>query len=247
MTTLHVREVGQGPRVVLVHGAMLNAEHTWSRQLELAARWRLVLPDRRGFAPNPPDIGSDFERDAADLAHLLDEPAHLVGHSYGAVVALLMAGSAPSSVRSLALLEPPLRQLARGVPEVEEAIVRHEQLVASADPDHVYRGMLRSLGAPVPDRALSEVERRHTELLMNERRPWDAALPLEQLRSARLPVLVATGGHDPVFELISDRLAAELDGARSVLTGAGHAVQRAPGLNDVLEAFWCATGVADTL
>jgi pimeloyl-ACP methyl ester carboxylesterase len=51
MTLLHVREIGEGPRVVLVHGAMLNAARTWSAQEDLAERWRLVLPDRRGFAP----------------------------------------------------------------------------------------------------------------------------------------------------------------------------------------------------
>ena len=67
MTPLHVREIGEGPRVVLVHGAMLNAARTWSAQEELVERWRLILPDRRGFAPNPPDDPSDFERDADDL------------------------------------------------------------------------------------------------------------------------------------------------------------------------------------
>lgn len=162
----------------------------------------------------------------------------LVGHSYGAVVALLMAGAALESVHSLALLEPPVRQLARGVPEVEEAIFRHEELVASGDPEQVYRGMLRALGAPMPDRRLTDVEHRHTVLLMNERRPWDAALPLEQLRTSGVPTLVVTGGHDPVFELLGERLARELDGRRMVLTGAGHPVQRAPGVNDALERFW---------
>ena len=102
---------------------------------------------------------------------LLAPTAHLVGHSYGAVVALLMAAAAPDTVQSLTVVEPPVRQLARGVAEVEDAIARHEELVRLDDPDPVYRGMLRTLGAPEPRRSLTELERRHVRLLIGERRP----------------------------------------------------------------------------
>jgi pimeloyl-ACP methyl ester carboxylesterase len=241
MTPLHVREIGKGPRVVLVHGAMLNAARTWSAQEELAERWRLVLPDRRGFAPNPPDAPSDFERDADDLVDLLAPTAHLVGHSYGAVVALLMAAAAPDKVLSLTVVEPPVRQLARGVAEVEDAIARHEGLVRLDDPDPVYRGMLRALGAPEHRRPLTELERRHVRLLIGERRPWEAELPLDALRAAKIPCLILTGGHDRVFELVADRLGGQLGPVvtRMVLRGAGHAVQRAPEFNETVQRFWC--------
>ena len=171
MTPLHVREIGEGPRVVLVHGAMLNAARTWSAQEELIERWRLILPDRRGFAPNPPDGPSDFERDADDLVDFARTDCAPVGHSYGAVVALLMAAAAPDTVQSLTVVEPPVLQPARGVAEVEDAIARHEELVRLDDPDPVYRGMLRTLGAPEPRRSLTELERRHVRLLIGERRP----------------------------------------------------------------------------
>jgi pimeloyl-ACP methyl ester carboxylesterase len=220
---------------------MLNAARTWSAQEELAWRWRLVLPDRRGFSPNPPDVPSDFERDADDLVDLLAPTAHVVGHSYGAVVALLMAAAAPDQVRSLTVVEPPVRQLARGVAEVEDAIARHEELLRLDDPDPVYRGMLRALGAPDPQRPLTELERRHVQLLIGERPPWEADLPLEALRAAGIPCLILTGGHDPVFELVADRLRELLAPVvtRVVLHGAGHAVQRAPGFNETVERFWC--------
>lgn len=241
MVNLHVRETGVGERVVFVHGAVLNAERTWPAQLPLAERWRLVLPDRRGFDPNPPDEPSDFDRDAADLAPLLSSsPAHLVGHSYGAVVALLMAGAAPNRVRSLTVLEPPVRQLARGVPEVEKAIDDHLQLLTHDDPEVVYRGMLRALDAPEPRRALTDVEERHVRLLMGERLPWTAELPLDAIRYVATPTLVVTGGHDEVYELVADRLANRIGtrAQRHTLVGAGHAVQRAPEANDLLEEFW---------
>ncbi|MEX5305609.1 alpha/beta fold hydrolase [Kocuria sp. CPCC 205258] len=50
------------------------------------------MVDRRGYFPNPPAEVEDFEVDAGDVAELLTGPMHLVGHSYGAVVALLAAG-----------------------------------------------------------------------------------------------------------------------------------------------------------
>ncbi len=247
MVNLHVRETGVGERVVFVHGAVLNAERTWPAQLPLAERWRLVLPDRRGFDPNPPDDPSDFDRDAADLAPLLSSPSHLVGHSYGAVVALLMAGAAPNQVRSLTVLEPPVRQLARGVPAVEKAIDEHLQLLTQDDPDLVYRGMVRALGAPEPRRVLTDVEERHVRLLMGERLPWTAELPLDAIRDAGIPTLVVTGGHDEVYELVADRLADRIGSRalRHTLGGAGHAVQRTPGANDLLEGFWRGSSQAD--
>src|SRR3954470_3527312 len=38
--------LGSGPRVVLVHGSIVDARRTWRHQLGLAERWTLVLPNR---------------------------------------------------------------------------------------------------------------------------------------------------------------------------------------------------------
>src|ERR1700757_397360 len=95
---------GEGPRVVLVHGAITNGPAAWSKQRPLAERWQLVVVNRPGFAPNPPEQRSDFEADAAALARMLDEPAHLVGHSYGGLIVLLAADQRPDAVLSLTLI-----------------------------------------------------------------------------------------------------------------------------------------------
>jgi hypothetical protein len=52
--------------------------------------------------------------------------------------------------------------------------------------------------------------------------------------------LILTGGHDPVFELVADRLTERLGSCatRGVLAGAGHLVQRAPSFNSTVEQFW---------
>ena len=70
-------------------------ERTWRAQRALAARWTLVLPHRPGFGASPPLARGDFEAEAPLIAELLGDGAHLVGHSYGAVIALYAAALRP--------------------------------------------------------------------------------------------------------------------------------------------------------
>src|SRR5439155_26305242 len=91
-------------------------------QRPLADTRALVLPDRRGYGASPAAGAADFEVDANDVAELLGEGAHLVGHSYGAVVALLVAAGHPEAVRTLTRVEPAAFGVARGDLAVEELI-----------------------------------------------------------------------------------------------------------------------------
>jgi pimeloyl-ACP methyl ester carboxylesterase len=114
------------PPAVLVHGTLSWGTLTFDRQRPLAARRRLLVPDRRGFGDSPDLHGSpytsDYEVDARDVIDLLAAGAHLVGHSYGAVVAMLAAATRPDLVRSLALIEPPAHMLAIGNTAVAAAV-----------------------------------------------------------------------------------------------------------------------------
>jgi pimeloyl-ACP methyl ester carboxylesterase len=228
--------------VVLVHGAMTTSTQSWSEQQSLAGRWTLVVPDRRGYEPNPPAARSDFEVDAADIALLLGDGAHLVGHSYGAICALLAAGLRPDVVRSLTLIEPPVHSLARGHPAVEEQIADHAVSVRTLrDPEAFLRAFLNRIGSPTENlpSPLPAALARRVRLLMNERPPWDADIPVDALRRAKFPTLVVSGGHNDTFEMLGDRLADALGGSRrAVLPGAGHLVQRlGEAFNQPLEAF----------
>jgi pimeloyl-ACP methyl ester carboxylesterase len=196
---LHTREMGTGPRVVLVHGALTTSSQSWEKQEPLAARWTLVIPDRRGYAPNPVADRSDFEDDAADIAPLLDEGAHLVGHSYGAIVALSLAALDPGPIRSLTLIETPPTTLVRGEPAIEQLIDAGAARKATVGDPYLYmRGHLEMLGAPL-DRLpnpLPEALERQVRLLMNERPPWelepsDKLAPLRS-RSSLCPAGTAT-------------------------------------------------------
>src|SRR5215468_1779599 len=115
------------PRLLLVHGSVVNAELTWSAQGPLADRFEIVAPNRRGFPPGP-DIGHvDFEDESVWLEPFLTPGTHLVGHSYGGVIALLAAARRPECLRSLTVIEPPAFGAARGVPAADELMARVEE------------------------------------------------------------------------------------------------------------------------
>src|SRR5512144_2471005 len=86
-----VEEMGSGPPVVFVHGGGLGGAQAWRAQWPLAERWRLIFPTRPGYGGSPLAGGEDFEVDAGLIAELLGPGAHLIGHSYGGVIALLAA------------------------------------------------------------------------------------------------------------------------------------------------------------
>jgi pimeloyl-ACP methyl ester carboxylesterase len=248
MSGVHVDVWGEGGQsVVLVHGAMTNGVAAWSKQRPLADRWQLVVPSRRGFVPNPPEPVSDFDVDADDIAALLaglHEPAHVVGHSYGGLVALLAATRRPEAIRSLTLVEPAVMSLARGDALVEKAIASHVALVdaSSDDPRAFLVAFTARLGgdaSTVPE-PLPDALRQHVELLMHERFPWEADIDVRPLVTASVATLVVSGGHDPMQETLSDAVASAIgpSATRSVIGGAGHLVQRTgEPFNATLETF----------
>ncbi len=219
-------------RLVLIHGSLTGSARSWARQLELADEFELVAPDRPGFYPGPPVERVDFEADARWLRDIVRPGDHVVAHSYGAVVALVAAGSLP--VRSLVVIEPPAFSIAREDPVVEAWLARADALPRS-DPRTHAAAFLRLVGAPfLLPRDLPPDLEQGVEALFRERHPTDAEVPLAPLP---FPTLVVTGDHDPAFEVVGDVLERELGAERLVLPGGGHAVQTAPGFNEALLEF----------
>jgi pimeloyl-ACP methyl ester carboxylesterase len=76
-----------------------------------------------------------------------------------------------------------------------------------------------------------------------QRPPQEAEIPFEAIRATGVPVLVVTGGHLMVYDVIADVLERELHAERAILPGAGHSVQRLGSpFNDRLATF---IGTAD--
>ncbi len=113
--TLHVQRLGTvgAPTVVLLHGLVMDNLSSLYFTLAgpLSQRFDVVLFDLRGHGLSTrPATGYDIATLVADLVGLLDAldlkaPVHLVGHSFGGVLALALAASAPSRVASVVLLD----------------------------------------------------------------------------------------------------------------------------------------------
>ena len=110
---LEVCDVGSGEPVVVVQTALTADELVpLARALAADGGYRVVTYHRRGYAgSSQPLHRSSVTTDADDLAALLDVlgtgPAHVVGASYSAAVALELALTRPEAVLGLVLLEPP--------------------------------------------------------------------------------------------------------------------------------------------
>lgn len=240
---LVVQELGAGPRIVLVHGGGVGGGAPWAPLHPLAADFRLVMPFRRGYGPNPAVAREDFVADAQDLAPLLETGAHLVGHSYGGIVAALMAAAQPALVRSLTLLEPGLTSPARGNPVVSDFESRLAYLEAHppADPEAHLSALVTpieptaTLPTPLPPPLQVYARRLSTLRSTNE-----AIVDLETIRGAGIPSLVVTGAHSAVFEAIGDALTAALAATRIVVPGGGHFPHKDPGVWPQLAAFLAA-------
>ncbi|MET9627997.1 alpha/beta fold hydrolase [Lentzea sp. NPDC006480] len=240
---LHVHQWGTGPRVVLVHGGVLGGRETWRAQRPLTERWTLVAPDRPGHGQSPP-ARQDFEPEAALIAdQLLDEPSHLVGLSYGAIVSMYAAALRPENVRSLTILEPPSAGVARGVPVVDAFGAATRGLIeAELDPVEALRRFFPIAGVPieVPDQPHETLVKGMRQLL-DARPPDEAEPPLAALREAGFPILVVSGGHSEANEIICDTIARETGGQRAVCRGRDHLVPEAPEFNALLESFLTST------
>jgi pimeloyl-ACP methyl ester carboxylesterase len=114
---LHYQQIGQGPDVVMVHGITGN-QAIWHLEIipALMQEFRLTAYDLRGHGySDMPSTGYTTADHALDLDHLLDclglERTHLVGHSFGADIALHYAILYPERVDGLVLIEPAIAAL----------------------------------------------------------------------------------------------------------------------------------------
>ena len=246
MTNIFVDSWGTGTPVVLVHGSLATGADEWQAQRPLAEHgYRLLVLDRRGYGRSPTVDGEDFLCDADDIAAVMGDGAHLVGHSYGGLGVLLAAARRPEATLSLTVLEPGAFALGQREPAAralvgdvrrvwdldlpgEQWVVRFLRAVGS-DPDALSPDLIAAAVPLVP-------------VLRRGRPIWQTELPLLQLASAPFPKLVVSGGHSAGFDAICDDLAERIGASRAVIEGAGHEVQfTGPPLNDALLTLWQGT------
>ena len=107
---LWAQEVGEGPLVVLVHGAMDRASSMLRVRRLLEDECRVLRYDRRGYgrslAAGP---ATSFDQQVDDLSALVgSRVAVLVGHSLGGVICLALAERSPGLVGGVLAYEAPM-------------------------------------------------------------------------------------------------------------------------------------------
>lgn len=238
---VRIERAGQGEPVVLIHGFGAST-FSWRKVLpELAESFDAIAVDLNGFGytQRPADEAAytlagqaEHVRRVADALGL--DSFHVVGHSYGAGVALLMAQEYGGRVRSLTLVDggliaegpggpsipPILRPLAqwlvRGLLLTERNIrsaLEGAVFDAAVVTDEMVEGYLRPL-------RVEGFEAAFRGLLGST----DGEQPEVALEGISVPVLVIWGEDDPVFSASAGRrLAEEIAGAVFVsLPRTGH-------------------------
>lgn len=236
---LEVVEKGQGTPVVLVHGSASDYR-TWGNQIkEFSKNYRVIAYSRRYHWPNDPiPEGADYsmEQHVEDLKALLktvdSTPVHLVGHSYGAFLCLLLAMRSPELLRSLVLPEPPvvtlfvsnrpgpgeLLRLLFTRPRTAIGILKFGAMgiapATSAAKKDDKEKALRAFGTAVLGKEAfrkmpDERKNQSRDNLIKEELLGSGLLPLDEkeVRSVRVPTLLITGENSPrLFHRLVDRL-----------------------------------------
>jgi pimeloyl-ACP methyl ester carboxylesterase len=246
---LHFIERGEGDPLILLHGGMTDYR-AWEPQLGAFARsHRVISYSRRYNYPNRnPLTTKDHSAlvEAHDLAAFIHRlglgPVHLVGQSYGAFTALVLAMDHPEIVRSLVLAEPPVLQWVRDLPDGDSLYAEFMATVMTPARDAFVRGdarqAMRTLTDGIsgtvqfdslPPAALADRMRnsRAMQALTMSRDPFPN-LPKERARQLKVPVLVVTGENTiTIHKRVNEELARLLPRAEKiVIPVAGHVSHR---------------------
>ncbi|GLY77762.1 alpha/beta fold hydrolase [Actinoallomurus iriomotensis] len=232
--TVYVNEYdGPGEPVLLLHGIGGSADSFTGQFAALSARHRVLAWDAPGYARSAaPWEAPRMTGYAATAAAVLRErdavPAHVVGVSWGGVIATRLALEHPEVVRSLVLVDS-----TRGSGRTAEqaaAMRRRADELAEVGPDAFARARApRLLSAEAPPEL---AERVATAMARSIRLPgyaYAAASMAETdhddvLGRVSVPTLVIAGDRDVVTGVTeSEAIAAAVPGARfEVIEGAGH-------------------------
>ncbi len=224
---------GDGPSLVLVHGAMGDHESTWAVVKGLLSpRFTVFAMDRRGrgetTAPRDRRLEEEFG-DVAALIQAVGEPAFVLGHSGGAHCAMGGAAASPALVHKLVLYEPPVVDAV-----ADGALARMEEAAAQGDWDGVVRTFLLE-GPKVPQpfvdaaRAspfwppmVADAPATLADIRAFARYDFDAS----HFRGLTMPVLLLVGSESPRDNYVTDALARVLPNHQiAELKGQGHVAQ----------------------
>ncbi|MCS7002636.1 MAG: alpha/beta hydrolase [Dehalococcoidia bacterium] len=141
---------GDGPPILCLHGQTANAQSFSGLAARLAPEFTVVAVDLRGRGESEkPPIGYGYQVHVADVVHAISglglaAPAPvLVGHSWGAIIALCVAAWYPDAARALVLIDG-------GGPVPESIVKAVDQIVARLDAVYPTKEQYLNLMAAAP-------------------------------------------------------------------------------------------------
>lgn len=215
---------GCGPRLVLIHGGFSQFVLP-----KLEEHFTVAAVARRGRGDTAATIGHTLEDEAVDAVAIIESlggPVFLLGHSYGAHVALRAAALAPRSVRKLVLYEAPWPSVIR-----KEVLAKLELLGEAGDWDQfAWDFFRRVLSVPAGELARLRANGLWTPIVADAKASLGDLRALtrsrfepEQYRSLNIPTLLQTGAESPPDLYVTGALAEVLPNVKiESLPGQAH-------------------------
>jgi pimeloyl-ACP methyl ester carboxylesterase len=237
---LKCRQAGSGPAVLCLHSSGGSSAQWKALTGRLARGHRVIAPDFLGHAGSPAPVaggGTVLEQDTAQVAAIAAAHGgvHVVGHSYGAAVALRLALEHPRLVRSMVLYEPVVfgaldgggadAPLWQEITQVGRTIVMHARLSRLLASARLFVDYWSGAGSWP---ALGAARQGTVALRMSTVAAHFSALfgwqPMPALRNLRVPLLLVHGERTRrVAAVVAARLAEALPAAERLrIGGAGH-------------------------
>ncbi len=231
---------GQGPREALMIHCSLASSEAWgglARHLSGALTMTAFDMPGHGRSDDWDGRGEIQGVTAGIAADFLSGPADVIGHSFGATVALRLAVERPELVRTLTLIEPVLFAVAiADAPEVARDYsaqsAAFEDAMKAGDHIEAARAFTDIWGDGVPFSAMGGNQRRRLAEQMPLVEAGNAAifddvarmLDPEGLARVTMPVLIVEGTvAPPIISAVCAGLERRLsDATRAIIAGAGH-------------------------
>lgn len=234
--------------MLLVHSAGGTSGQWRGLTERLVSRFRVLAPDLIGHGRTPPWPGDpdrphrpfhldDEARALVEVLGAVDEPAHVIGHSYGAAACLQLALRHPERVRSLLLFEPTLFRVLRGSDrdddwdEVSSAAMGMVELAEAGEPRRGARRFFDYLMGEGAWDALPQERRDVLAVTMSvtivrecRAQMFDDAIRRADYAALSMPTTIVVGTRSPpAMSAVGEVLAATIPSARLVrLPGADH-------------------------
>lgn len=254
----YFRESGSGETVICLHSSA-SSSGQWRALMEsLSDRYRVLAPDLYGYGKSPAWSGDRdllVEDEIGLLAPVVQSARrfHLIGHSYGGLIALKLALVDPSRIASLAVYEPTCFFLLADRPDLaaashEISAIRDEtsRLVDAGDVEASAQRFLEYWVGPgawskTPQAARATVANGMRKVRFEWANGFDRPFPAGSLSSLTMPTMLMTGSRSTAAGRgVVQALRALLPHAEVIeLPGLGHMgpVTHAQAVNDAIAAF----------